>query len=330
MHHHIAGRGRAGARGGACAGAARPRRQGPGAGGGGGRRSRQSARRAGRRQRGSTGGGRGRAPGDRRPADADDARTDRAGGRGARRSPRCPTRSAQVLRRDARPNGLRLTKLRVPLGVVLIVYEARPNVTVDAAALCLKSGNACILRGSRLAAHTNRALTELIARDARRSRAAGRRRAAAGRRPRPSCTSPAGRPHAADVVIPRGGEQLKNFLLEHVADPGAGCGRRQLPRLRGRSGRRRAKALAIAVNAKVQRPGVCNAAETLLVHRDRAAAGRRHLTDALAAEGVELLEGEHAWATEFLDMKMAVRVVDSSTRRSSTSTATAPATPRRS
>jgi glutamate-5-semialdehyde dehydrogenase len=212
-----------------------------------------------------------------------------------------------VLRSETLENGLRLTKQRVPLGVVLIVYEARPNVTVDAAVLCLKAGNACILRGSRLAEHTNRALAELM-RDAL---------AGAGVPPdavqllstdRAELAELLADPSAADVVIPRGGEQLKAFLLETsripvLAAAGGNC------HVYIDAAADAAAAIAITVNAKVQRPGVCNAAETVLVHR-RQAALVAPLREALEAEGVELLEGEEAWATEFLDMKMAIRVVD--------------------
>ena len=115
-------------------------------------------------------------------------------------------------------------------------------------------------------------------------------------------------PSSADVVIPRGGEQLKHFLLDNsripvLAAAGGNC------HVYVDASADEAKAIAIAVNAKVQRPGVCNAAETLLVHRDRADLVPA-LVEALEAEGVEVLEGEEAWATEFLDLKIALRVVD--------------------
>jgi glutamate-5-semialdehyde dehydrogenase len=213
-----------------------------------------------------------------------------------------------VIGERTRPDGLRITKLRVPLGVVAVVYEARPNVTTDAAALTLKSGNACILRGSRLAARTNRALIEVT-----------RRAVATAGLPADAVQELAAdhdalrefvsRPGAADVVIPRGGEQLKHFLLEHSRIPvlAAAGGNNHVYVDRSADA---AMAEAIAVNAKVQRPGVCNAAETLLVHRDRA-----ELADAICASlraaGVEVVEGQEAYATEFLDLRMAVRLVDS-------------------
>jgi glutamate-5-semialdehyde dehydrogenase len=219
-----------------------------------------------------------------------------------------PDPVGQVIAEHTRSDGLRISKLRVPLGVVCVVYEARPNVTTDAAALTLKSGNACILRGSRLAARTNRALIDVtrsaIAADGLPADAVQELEADHDR-----LREFVSRPDAADVVIPRGGEQLKHFLLEHSRVPvlAAAGGNNHIYVDRSADA---AMAIAIAVNAKVQRPGVCNAAETLLVHRDRA-----ELADAICAAlsdaGVELADGEEAYATEFLDMKMAVRLVDS-------------------
>jgi len=213
-----------------------------------------------------------------------------------------------VIREFVRADGLRVTKLRVPLGVVAIIYEARPNVTTDAAALALKSGNACVLRGSRTAARTNRVLIDLVRQaiaesglpaDAVQQLEADRDELAAF----------VADPHAADVVIPRGGEDLKAFLLEHS----------RVPVLAAAGGNNHVyvdatadadMAEAIVVNAKTQRPGVCNAAETLLVHRDRGDV-RDRIAKALEAQGVELVEGEQAWATEVLDLRIAVRTVDS-------------------
>jgi glutamate-5-semialdehyde dehydrogenase len=213
-----------------------------------------------------------------------------------------------VLSRVERDNGLVIEKVRVPLGVVAIIYEARPNVTTDAAALTIKSGNACILRGSRMAANTNRVLIDLVRSaieagglpiDAVQEMETDRERL------REFIT----RPGAADVVIPRGGEELKHFLLDNS----------RIPVLAAAGGNNHvyvdasadaAMAEAIAVNAKIQRPGVCNSAETLLVHRDRPEL-MAAITAALRDQGVEIVEGEEAWDTEFLDMKMAVRTVDS-------------------
>jgi glutamate-5-semialdehyde dehydrogenase len=218
-----------------------------------------------------------------------------------------PDPVGRVLHAATLENGLELTKRSVPLGVVLIVYEARPNVTVDAAMLCLKAGNACILRGSRLAEHTNRALAELM----RGALAAAGLPADAVQllsTDRSELAALLADPSAADVVIPRGGEELKRFLLETsripvLAAAGGNC------HVYVDAAADPAKAIAITVNAKVQRPGVCNAAETVLIHRDRADL-MEPITTALEAEGVEVIEGEEAWATEFLDMKIGIRVVD--------------------
>jgi glutamate-5-semialdehyde dehydrogenase len=213
-----------------------------------------------------------------------------------------------VLRDFTLENGIRVRKLRVPLGVVMVVFEARPNVAADAAALCVKSGNACILRGSRLAARTNAVLVEIV-RDALEASGV----------PADAVVSVGGGHEAldelladtatADVVIPRGGEELKKRLLRDsripvLAAAGGNC------HVYVDASADPAAAVAIVVNAKTQRPGVCNAAETLLVHRDRPDV-REAICAALRSAGVELLEGEEAWETEFLDLRMAVRTVES-------------------
>ena len=227
------------------------------------------------------------------------------------------------------PNGLDVKKLRVPLGVIAVVYEARPNVTIDATALCLKSGNAVVLRGSSSAAHSN-AILVAVASEA----------ATAAGVPEGAVSLVAGRGHAelaelatqagiVDLIVPRGGEGLKN-ALKGVAT---------VPVIYAASGNCHvyvdaaadlAWAQQIALNAKVQRPSACNAAETLLVHADVAAAflpgALRALRDAgvelrvdgrtraLAGEGLarELLDATDAdWDTEFLALTLAVAVVDS-------------------
>jgi glutamate-5-semialdehyde dehydrogenase len=248
---------------------------------------------------------------------------------GARAIAALPDPVGEVVDGRRLPNGLDMRKVRVPLGVVAVVYEARPNVTVDAAALCLKSGNAIVLRGSSSAAHSNAALAAVVAGAAR---GAGLPDGAVG------LVAGGGREELAelatqrgvvDLIIPRGGEGLK-AALERVAT---------VPVIYAASGNCHVyvdadadldAAQAIAVNAKAQRPGVCNAAETLLVHADAAPAFLPRALRALRAEGVELrvdgrtralagadLEpdlldaGEHDWAEEFLALTLAVKVVDS-------------------
>jgi glutamate-5-semialdehyde dehydrogenase len=236
------------------------------------------------------------------------------------------------------PNGLDVRKVRVPLGVVAVVYEARPNVTIDAAALCLKSGNAIVLRGSSSAAHSNAALAEIAAQAAT---AAGLPEGCV------SLVAGGGREELAelatqrdtvDLIIPRGGESLK-AALEQVAS---------VPVIYAASGNCHVyvdasadldRAEAIVLNAKTQRPGVCNAAETLLVHsqlahefvprilRSLGAAGVLVRADdrtlaivaalgggeAPAGVGDVLLEpaGEEDWAEEYLSLTLALRLVDS-------------------
>ncbi|HEX5853250.1 MAG TPA: glutamate-5-semialdehyde dehydrogenase [Solirubrobacteraceae bacterium] len=183
------------------------------------------------------------------------------------------------------PNGLDVRKVRVPLGVVAVVYEARPNVTIDAAALCLKSGNAIVLRGSSSATHSNAAL----------ARIAGEAAVAAGLPEgcvslvagggREELAELATQRESVDLIIPRGGEGLKD-ALQAVAT---------VPVIYAASGNCHVyvdasadldQAEAIVINAKTQRPGVCNAAETLLVHADIAGALLPRLLRALGGAGV--------------------------------------------
>ncbi|HEU4980379.1 MAG TPA: glutamate-5-semialdehyde dehydrogenase, partial [Solirubrobacterales bacterium] len=223
-------------------------------------------------------------------------------------------------------NGLEVAKKRVPIGVVAVVYEARPNVTVDAAALCLKSGNAAVLRGSSSAESSNAMLASLIGESL-----------AAAELPGASVSLLAGGGHEqleelataeglVDLIIPRGGEGLKN-ALKQVA---------KVPVMYAAAGNCHVyvhedadlgMAERIAYNAKVQRPGVCNAAETLLVHRDVAAGLLPGLLARLSEAGVELVGDERTreaadsapvgeateqdWDTEYHGLKMAVGVVDS-------------------
>jgi glutamate-5-semialdehyde dehydrogenase len=229
-----------------------------------------------------------------------------------------PDPVGEVIDGQRLPNGLDLRKVRVPLGVVAVVYESRPNVTVDAAALCLKSGNAVVLRGSSAAAHSNAVLASLLAPefpDGAVSLLTG------GREQLAELASQEG---VVDLIIPRGGEGLKKALAE-VA---------RVPVIYAASGNCHVyvdasadlgDALRIVVNAKTQRPGTCNAAETLLVHADVAAQFLPAAGAALRDAGVELRAEERAAALldgavaatdedffeEFLALVLAVKVVDS-------------------
>jgi len=223
-------------------------------------------------------------------------------------------------------NGLEMRKVRVPLGVIAIVYEARPNVTIDATALCLKSGNAVVLRGSSMAMNSNAALAAVAIEAAELAglpAGAIALVAGGGHRELAELATQSG---VVDLIIPRGGEGLK-AALKDVAT---------IPVIYAASGNCHVyvdatadldAAEAIILNAKVQKPSVCNAAETLLVHADVAPAFLPRALSALADAGVTLRGDERAraaaglapigeatdadWDTEFLALELAVGVVDS-------------------
>ena len=234
-----------------------------------------------------------------------------------------PDPVGQVTRSETRPNGIRVERVRAPLGVVAMIYEARPNVTADAAALCLKAGNGVILRGGSEAIHSNTAIAASLKR----------------------ALSAAGVPEAAltlmtdlsreamvellqlndivDLAIPRGGEGLIRFVAEHARVP-------VIKHYKGvchlfvDAGADLELALRLLLDGKVSRPGVCNALETLLVHRDAAEGFLPVAIAALRANGVEV-RGDAAvralvadvvpasdddYAAEFLDLVLAIAVVD--------------------
>jgi glutamate-5-semialdehyde dehydrogenase len=220
-----------------------------------------------------------------------------------------------------RPNGLRIEKVRVPLGVVAIIYENRPNVTSDAAGLCLKSGNAAFLRGSSAALASNQAIAGAL-----------REGLAKAGLPEDSLVLVEDTSYESarefmrlrglvDCLIPRGGPSLVQAVLEnatvpYVIDGDGNC------HLYVDASADLDMALALLVNGKTQRPSVCNATESLVVHRDIAAAFLPAAADALA--GVRLVGDEDAraivgsiepateddWGTEYLDLVLSVRVVD--------------------
>ncbi|MBU6337819.1 MAG: glutamate-5-semialdehyde dehydrogenase [Acidobacteria bacterium] len=235
----------------------------------------------------------------------------------------------ELLEERTLDNGLELRKLRVPLGVVAVVYEARPNVTIDSAALCLGSGNAVVLRGSASAARTNEVLARIAAEGVAQAGLPAEAVTLIGGGERSELAELATQDRTVDLIIPRGGEGLKK-ALEGVATVPVIFAAAGNCHVYVDAGADVAMAVRIAVNAKVQRPGVCNAAETLLVHRDIApgflplaaaeliAAGVELRADerALAAMGAELAgqvsrATEEDWATEFLAPVLAVGVVDS-------------------
>ena len=234
----------------------------------------------------------------------------------------------EVLEQRRLANGLSLRKLRVPLGVVAVIYEARPNVTIDSAALCLKAGNAVVLRGSSSAAHSNAVLAEIASGAiASAGLPPGALSLVAGAGPT-ELVELATQSSTVDLIIPRGGERLKAALSGVATVPVIYAAAGNCHVYVDRSADLDAAA-AIILNAKTQRPGTCNAAETLLVHSDVAPMFLPRALRELRDAGVELrvdgrtraLAGdlgdalaeasEDDWATEFLALVLAVKVVDS-------------------
>ncbi|OIQ61534.1 gamma-glutamyl phosphate reductase [Moorella thermoacetica] len=223
-----------------------------------------------------------------------------------------------------RPNGLQIGRVRVPLGVIGIIYEARPNVTVDAAGLCLKTGNAAILRGGSEAFHSNQALTRVISRAATAAGAPEGAIQLIETTDREAVNLLLRANDYLDVLIPRGGAGLIRTVVENATVPvietGVGNCHVYVDAEADLD-----MAQRIVINAKTQRPGVCNAMETLLVHEKVAAAFLPSLAAALKEKGVTIrgcertraiipwaeVATETDWATEYLDLILAVRVVDS-------------------
>jgi glutamate-5-semialdehyde dehydrogenase len=222
-----------------------------------------------------------------------------------------------------RPNGLHITKVKVPLGVVGIIFESRPNVTIDAAALCLKSGNVSVLRGGKEAVHSNTYLGRLMKEAVKQAGLPG------------ACVNIIEDPDRAivmemlkakddiDIMVPRGGKGLIEFCTEHSLIPlvkhDDGICHVYIDEFADMD-----MAVAIAVNAKCQRPGVCNAMETLLVHRSVAETALKRLAEEYAKYNVEIRGCERTaeiivckdaveedWKTEYLDYILSVKIVDS-------------------
>ncbi|WP_243041519.1 glutamate-5-semialdehyde dehydrogenase [Dyella sedimenti] len=228
-----------------------------------------------------------------------------------------------VTRRETRPNGIAIERVRIPLGVVAMIYEARPNVTADAAGLCLMAGNAVILRGGSEAIHSNAAIASALheALPAHGLPAAAVTLLADLRRE--AMVELLQLADIVDLAIPRGGEGLIRFVAEHA----------RVPVIKHYKGVCHlyvdrdvdlALALDLLVDGKTSRPGVCNALETLLVHRDIAPLFLPLVAQVLRGRGVELRgdeatralvpeaspAGEDDYAAEFLDLILAIRVVD--------------------
>jgi glutamate-5-semialdehyde dehydrogenase len=231
----------------------------------------------------------------------------------------------EVLETRTLESGIELSKVRVPLGVVAVVYEARPNVTIDCAVLTIKSGNAILLRGSSYAERTNRALADVVRQGLAEAGLPADSVVLSTGGGRDQLADLATQDGVIDLLIPRGGEGLKDALKEVATVPvmyaaSGNC------HVYVHSEADLEMARAIVLNAKVSRPGVCNSAETLLVDHAIAARFLPSALSDLREAGVELVGDERAvaasggvdmaeaaesdWDTEFLDLKLAVGVVD--------------------
>lgn len=233
-----------------------------------------------------------------------------------------PDPVGEVTKMWRRPNDLQVGRIRIPLGVILMIYESRPNVTIDAAALCLKAGNAVILRGGSDALHSNMALAEILHKALAKNGASSDAVQVVSTTEREALTHLLKLDELIDLVIPRGGEGLIRFVAENS----------RIPVLKHYKGVCHVfvdaaadldMAETICLNAKVQRPGVCNAMEGLLVHEAIAKDFLPRMADSFANAGVTMLGCTKAcaisskiqpaqdsdWGTEFLDLKLVIRVV---------------------
>jgi glutamate-5-semialdehyde dehydrogenase len=243
---------------------------------------------------------------------------------GVREIAKQPDPVGEVLEKWARPSGIEIEKIRVPLGVIGMIYESRPNVTVDAAALCLKAGNAVILRGGSEAINSNRALVGVLS---RALLAAGIPEGSVQLMEDTSRDSIMELIHlhqVVDLIIARGSEEMINHVVKNSTVPVLGHGK-GVCHVYVDDKADLTMAEKIAFNAKVQRPGVCNAMETLLVNKNVAAKFLPKIAQAYQAAKVEI-RGDDAtrtfvptalpateddWRTEYLDLVVSVRVVDS-------------------
>jgi glutamate-5-semialdehyde dehydrogenase len=222
-----------------------------------------------------------------------------------------------------RPNGLQVARMRIPLGVIGIIYESRPNVTVDAAGLCLKAGNAVILRGGSEAFHSNQALAAIIGRALENAGLPKKSVQVIPVRDREAVHVLLDQEESIDLIIPRGGEGLIRFVVENS----------KIPVLKHYKGVCHIyvddqadlnMAQDICFNAKVQRPGVCNAMETLLVHQEAAEKFLPPMAERFSQAGVELRGCDKTchilpnvkkadasdWTAEYLDLVLAIKVVE--------------------
>ena len=241
---------------------------------------------------------------------------------GVRHVAELPDPVGEVIKKWTRPNKLEIFKVRVPIGLIGIIYESRPNVTVDSAVLCLKAGNATLLRGGREAKRSNRALADVLGQAAKKKGLPLEVVTLVEDEGREGVAEMCGLEGVIDLLIPRGGSGLIATVVQNA----------RVPVIKHADGichvfiHRDADPImaeSITVNSKCQRPATCNAAETLLVDRDGAEKVLPRIVKALQAKGVKLfgdseaarisgqaLEAPKSWKTEYLDLTMAIRVVD--------------------
>ncbi|CAM3748236.1 gamma-glutamyl phosphate reductase [Aeromicrobium ponti] len=225
----------------------------------------------------------------------------------------------EILTEWERPNGLLISQVRVPLGVIGMIYEARPNVTVDASSLCLKTGNAVMLRGSSTAIHSNKAIVEVIHHALEKSDLPVDAVQLIEDTSRETASHMFKLNEYLDVLIPRGGAKLIKTVVENSTVPVLETGAGNCHVFIDKSADKK-MAIEIAINAKTQRPSVCNACETIIAHKDWPALSE--LVSALLEKGViihgdEGITGEQIipateedWATEYLGMEVALKLVD--------------------
>lgn len=243
--------------------------------------------------------------------------------RGLREVANLPDPVGEVVKMWRRPNGMQVGRMRVPIGVIGIIYESRPNVTAEAASLCLKSGNAVVLRGGSEAIHSNRAIANLMSAAGEKAGIPQGAISLLERTEREGVMALLKLDRYIDLIIPRGGEGLIRTVAEHST----------VPVIKHDKGVCHTfvdedadldLAEEICFNAKVQRPGTCNAMETLLVHQNAARMFLPRMVQRFQKAGVEIRgcprtraivpglreAGEEDWSTEYLDLILSVKVVD--------------------
>ena len=243
---------------------------------------------------------------------------------GIRQVAALPDPVGETVRGWRRPNGIEIAKVRVPIGVIGFIYESRPNVTADAAALCVKSGNACVLRGGREALESNGVIAAILAKGLEKAGLPPEALGFIDVPGREAVETLITLDRYVDLIVPRGGEAFVRMVAERATIPILKHDK-GLCHVYVDAGADLGMAADIALNAKAQRPGVCNAMETLLVHEDAATSFLPAVAARFRAAGVELRgcprtvellpevrpATDADWDTEYLDLVLSVRVVPS-------------------